>query len=462
MKVRILALGLALFACRPEPRAPSPSPVAPRPNLLLITIDTLRADHLGLYGYPRPTSPAIDALGKDSLVFERAYTYWPKTRGSVVILHTGTMPSGNGYSRSHPVLFPFNKTLALVLKEAGYETEAAVDNSNVARQNGYASGFHTYRETWEEPDLETEAARGRAITESALRLLAHPKKPYFLWLHYVNPHAPYTPPPPFDTRFLDAAAREGPSLLPVHDFHGGIHKEWADAAPGHTNLGYFLAQYDGEIATADFEVGRVLDALKAGGGWDDTVVVLLSDHGESLGEHGYYFDHGQDLFEPCLRIPLLVRIPGRKPGRRGDLASTLDILPTILDALKISYPPGLRGRSLLEASSRDRHLFAQNDRDLAATFDVRFALVQTPAGAETRYALYDRKKDPGERHDVSGEHPEEFRSRRRELEQFLDEREIETGATRRLTEGGTPEPGTVKSCEEMKALGYLPSSTRCR
>lgn len=463
MRTRAFFLLLGLGACSaPTPQVSSPPP-RKRPNVLLITIDTLRADHLSVYGYKRPTSPAIDALGQASTVFERAYTYWPKTRGSMVIIHTGLMPSANGYSRTHPVLFGFNKTLAGILKAEGYKTVAAVDNANVAAKNGFSRGFGSYRETWEEASLKTEAERGKAITESALQLFKNPPKdrPFFLWLHYVSPHAPYTPPAPFDTLFLDAASQEGPQLPIVPDFHGGIHKEWS--SPGHANLGYYVAQYDGEVATADAEVGRVLSGLKESEAWESTVVLVTSDHGESLGEHEYYFDHGEDVFEPCLRIPLILRVPGQKPIKDDRLASTLDIIPTILDAVKVSYPPGLAGRSLLEPRAPDeRRLFAQNDRDLAASFDTRFALIATPASGGARYSLYDRKSDPGETRDVSRLYADELRKRRGELEEFLDRRDTEAATTRRLTAGVRAVPETPEACEEMKRLGYLPSSTRCR
>src|SRR6185503_17473176 len=143
-----------------------------------------------------------------------------------------------------------------------------------------------------------------------------------------------------DTAFMDGSARGGPALPVVPDFHGGIPRRWA--VPGQQRLGYYVAQYDGEIAAVDAEVGQVLDALDAAGLSGRTLVVLTSDHGESLGEHAYYFDHGEDVFDPALRIPLLVRLPGARGGARSDaLASTLDLVPTVLDALKVSYPPDL-------------------------------------------------------------------------------------------------------------------------
>ena len=447
---------------RPAPR-PSPSPGA-NLNVLLITIDTLRADHLGIYGYRRPTSPRIDALAGRGVVFTRAYTYWPKTRGSMAVMLTGRRPSQNGYGKSHPVLLDFNPTLASVLKAAGYVTAAAVDNPNVAAANGYAKGFDTYRETWEEKSLATEMDRTRAITQTALDFLKQPprEKPFFLWLHYVNPHAPYSPPPPYDTAFLDAGAKAGPGLKTVPGFHGGIPKQWA--VPGQDRLGYYVAQYDGEIAAVDQEVGRVLDGL-AGRESSRTLVVLASDHGESLGEHDYYFDHGEDVFEPSLAIPLVMAGPGISAhGRVEGFASTVDIVPTILDAAKVSYPPELAGSSLLPLvrgeSPGPGRLFAQNDRNLSATWDQRFKLVATPVGDGRRLALYDRVEDPGETRDRSRSRPDDLRVQTRELEQHLERADREWATTKRQTEGAAVSgPMSADACEKLKALGY--ADARC-
>ena len=454
------------FGCR-ERRAPGPTPPAAAAsgnghNVLLITIDTLRADHLGIYGYRRPTSPRIDALGRAGTVFERAYTAWPKTRGSMVIMLTGRRPSRNGYSKTHPMLLGFNPTLASVLKDAGYHTAALVDNPNLATQNGYAKGFDSYRETWEEGSLATEADRMRAITDGGIAFLraASPDRPFFLWLHYVNPHAPYTPPAPFDRAFLDAAAGGGPRLKPVAGFHGGVHKVWA--VRGQDRLGYYAAQYDGEIATVDQEVGRLMDALRASAAGKKTVMVLTSDHGESLGEHDYYFDHGEDLFEPSLAVPLTVLVPSGKAGVRSRVfASTLDVMPTVLDAVKVSYPPELAGISLLgetmgKTSAGRERLFAQNDRNLVATWDHRFKIVGIPTDEGMRYALYDRATDPGETRDVSKARPADLEAQRRVLETFTVASEREWAQTRRLL--GNAPTGTKLSpeaCQKLESLGYV-------
>ena len=217
-----LAAALLLAACHGRSGREAVRPVASqsprlaaagnRLNVLLVTIDTLRADHLGVYGYRRPTSRRIDAFARQATVFDQAYTYWPKTRGSFVAMLTGRLAQQTGYGKAHPLLLDFNPTLASVLADAGYETAAVVDNPNVAASLGYAKGFARYRETWEEKGLATEVDRTRAITEDAIRHLGAGKAdaPFFLWLHYVNPHAPYEPPPPYDTRFVDAAAGERP------------------------------------------------------------------------------------------------------------------------------------------------------------------------------------------------------------------------------------------------------------
>jgi choline-sulfatase len=460
----VLALVLGASGCRErrEPAsAPRPSAASGnRHNVLLVTIDTLRADHLGVYGYKRPTSPRIDALARTGAVFESAYTFWPKTRGSMAVMLTGRRPSRNGYSKTHPVLLDFNPTLASVLKEAGYRTAAIVDNPNVAAQNGYAKGFDSYRETWEEGALATEADRMRAITDGAIAFLwgASPEQPFFLWVHYVNPHAPYTPPPPFVTAFLGPAAVAGPRLRVVPGFHGGIPKRWA--VRGQDRLGYYVAQYDGEIAAVDQEVGRIMDALEATPGGKKTVMVLTSDHGESLGEHGYYFDHGEDLFEPSLAVPFVVKVPGGKEGVRSRIfASTLDVVPTVLDAVKVSYPPELGGISLLgelvgkTAAGRER-LFAQNDRNLVATWDRQFKIVGTPTDDGMRYALYDRAS--GETRDVSKARPNELKAQRRVLETFMEASEREWVQTRRLL--GSPPPRTKLSpeaCQKLESLGYV-------
>jgi arylsulfatase A-like enzyme len=449
-----------------EPRSsagalPRPSGAGNRLNVLLVTIDTLRADHLGAYGYRRPTSPHIDALARRGVTFEEAYTYWPKTRGSFVAIHTGRLAAQSGYGKTHPLLVDFNPTLASVLQEAGYDTTAIVDNPNVAASLGYAKGFARYRETWEEAALASEMDRTRAITADAVAYLAgaSPERPFLLWLHYVNPHAPYEPPAAFDEAFLDAEAARGRVLAPVAGFHGGVPRQWAREG---RRLGWYVAQYDGEIAAVDAEVGRVIQALDASSVRHRTLVLLSSDHGESLGEHDYYFDHGENLFDPSMRVPLLLAGPGVEAGRRSPvLATTLDFVPTLLDALKVSYPPELAGVSLLGAARGEpvagrTRLPGQNDRNLLGAWGKRFKVVATPSESGTRYALFDRAEDPGETRDVSAKLVEVMREERRELELFRERIDAQLVRTRRQLEGRSgDERLSAEACENLKAMGYV-------
>ncbi len=469
----LVAIGMLGCPGRRSPDAHSrTAPPSPRAgsglSVVLITIDTLRADHLGAYGYERATSPHLDALAARGVLFEQAYTFWPKTRPSFTAMMTGLYPSLSGYDQRHRALHDFNPTLANSLQQAGYRTAAIVDNPNVAANLGFGKGFDSFDETWTHPDLQDEVARTRAITTGAERFLAglRPDEAFFLWLHYVSPHAPYTPPAPYDHAFADERAQRGPRLKVVRGFNGGISQRLHE--PGHDALGYYVARYDGEIAFTDAEVGKVLAALDATGRGATTVVMVTSDHGESLGEHDYFFDHGADLFDPCLRIPMIVAAPGGKHGvRTNALASTLDVVPTLLDAAKVRYPPDLSGMSQWpvvqgQPSAPRERLYAENDRGFNGTLDARFKLVVEPAGDGGRMLpakLYDRRRDPGELRDVASREPAELKRDQAALSAYVAARSSEWVRTRpRLGDAQTgTEPTSGVECERLLALGYVES-----
>ncbi len=400
-----------LARCEAPPPETADAPRNAGINVLLITVDTLRPDHLSAYGYPRKTSPSIDELASKGVAFDLAFTYWPKTRGSFAAMFTSLYASQHGLTVRDRDLPEFNETLAEVFQKAGYRTAAAVDNGNLDSKLGYAQGFDVYEETWLRADT-TEIERTEIITRFGEGILAakDDPRPFLLWLHYVNPHTPYTPPDEVLKQFQgDGLVPRGNALPEVVGFHGGVNRNLETG--GARTWGEFVDRYDAEILVSDQHIGRVLKALNEGPHAGTTIVALTSDHGESLGDHDYYFDHGDDLFNPSLRIPFVLSFPGFLPSgeRVSAPVSSLDIYPTLLDLAQVPFPtgpPGLQGSSTLPlirgTKSRLRDFFFfENDRHLTAISNGRLKLVYRPLGEGSAgcLELYDMYRDPGESED---------------------------------------------------------------
>lgn len=436
-------------------------------NVLLLTVDTLRADHLSGYGYVRQTSPAIDGLAERGVLFENAFTYWPKTRGSFAAMFTSLYAAQHGLTVRDRDLPRYNRTLAETLKESGYHTAAAVDNGNLDRVLGFAQGFDVYEQVWQSPDT-TEAERTERLTRFAVDFLDSYREPepFFLWIHYVNPHTPYEPPDELLEVFRgDGLVPRGPKLEPVVGYHGGVNRHLPVAGDSH--WGDYVDRYDAEILFADRQIGNVLDALHKSPHRDRTLVVFTSDHGESLGEHDYYFDHGYDLFDPSLRVPLVLSFPGILP--QGEIVqaavSTLDIFPSVLDLAQVTFPPGLQGRSLLALvrRSEDRlheRIFFQNDHHQMAISDGRLKLIFYPATEEQGgyFELYDTWRDPHELNDRYSESRDTIAPLQAELQSFRTRTVAWQQETDRRREGA-PVRGDDELSEEtrknLEALGYL-------
>jgi len=292
-----------------------------RPNVIVYLIDTLRADHVSAYGYERDTTPTIDALAAESIVFENAYAPSSWTHPSVGTLFTGVLPSRHGAKRPDQRLRPDLVTLAGVLRSHGYATHGFTCNPAIDPVFGYDRDFDSYARYGEMKE-GSQISLVHDPVEAFLRERAErdDDQPLFLFVHVCAPHEPYAPPAPFDTRF---------------------------AARDETPAEHQRALYDGEIAYSDAEFGKLLDNLHALGLFDDSVFVLLSDHGEEFGEHGRWL-HGRSLFEEVLRVPLVVRLPGAAHGgRRVEARATLaDVLPTVLSVVGIAPPDHLDGLDL--------------------------------------------------------------------------------------------------------------------
>jgi arylsulfatase len=327
----LFAFAFSLLACGNEP--------PPVKLLLLISVDTLRADHLGTYGSQRDLTPHLDALADESQVFEIAYAPAPFTLPSVAALLSGRYPETLGVVSNASTMPDSVPTLATELAARGWRTAAVVSNLALGRKAGLAVGFDFYDDALPQREAvrdwpERVAASTTDAALAALDVLrSPPDTKALLWVHYVDPHGPYTPPDGLRERYLpgERTAFDGRRKLPVGP---GL-----DAIPtyqyleGQHELAFYRAGYAGEVRYVDAEIGRLLEGVDARGLRRHTWVVFTADHGESLGERGQYFHHSDFLTDALVRVPLLVRRPGVAPARRRDLASLVDLAPSLLAEL---------------------------------------------------------------------------------------------------------------------------------
>jgi arylsulfatase len=350
---------LALVACTRADPEPDPARL-----LLLVTVDTLRADRLGAYGSPRGLTPHLDALAAESLVFEVAYATAPFTVPSLASLHTGRYPAELGLQINLSELRTDVATLAELLARSGWKTAAVVSNVVLRQREDLGRGFEVWDDTMEEMEAVRLWRERTALptTDAALRLVdvwrSDPEvagRPLFLWVHYQDPHGPYTPPPGWRERYTDQEQRLVPdrTLPEVMGTHGEGGIPRYQLLDGRHQASYYRAGYAAEIAWMDAQVGRLLDSLRERGLLSS--LVFAADHGEAMGEHDFWFSHGHHLTDEAVQVPLMLRLPGLTPGRRRDVASLVDVLPTVLAAVLGAPPdPALPGRNLLAEGAEAR------------------------------------------------------------------------------------------------------------
>lgn len=457
----------------------------PPTSILLITIDTLRADHLSAYGYRRQTSPVIDELAGQGVRFELPIVQWPKTGPSFASMFTATYPKDNGIVRKIGARLPDEfRLLAEVLRDQGYRTRAVVANGAVASEFNFHQGFDDYIESWKltPPSEGVDPTGAGMITELAKTLMTghDPSEPYLLWVHYLDPHFPYSAPAPWTDRFVDDDHFAGePKLFISPDTPtrqmGGIGYE--QVLGDRDELAFYVARYDAEIAYADAQIGELLEFLDERQLMENTLTVITSDHGESLGEHNYFFDHGRFGFQTCLRVPLIFHHPRRiSPGVDPDPVELVHLAPTLLEAAGIHLGEGrwMQGRSLwprLIGGSQDQvrrspYVFSEAGYETGRKWqrivlDGRYKLIYAQAGAEQRWiagkgkpmALYDLEQDPGETVNLAEQNPTETERLKRALDALWAAQPIDL-----LVDQGTATEAREMDDEtrrQLKALGYL-------
>lgn len=441
---------LALVACEPHVQAADGSigvspgsasharPLPAGPSVLLVTIDTLRADHVGAYGAQGVETPVIDGLAREGVRFETAIAPTPLTLPSHASILTGLYPPRHGVRHNgiHR-LAPEIDTVATRLASAGYDTAAIVGSIVLGKRYGLGRGFAVYDEDMSERRASATGYPERsaaAVTDRAIDWLSRTDRPFFLWVHFYDPHAAYQPPAPYAERFRDRP-------------------------------------YDGEIAAVDAALGRIVNALRDAGRLDTTLVVVTADHGESLGEHGER-THGYGLYDATLAVPLVLRGPGVPVGRTlGGVVSTVDVAPTILGQL--GQPPlgDIDGHDLAQrwtegSPPAEDVAYAET---LATSIDHGWSPLHALRSLTHHYVraprpeLYDVRRDPGERANLAERPSPQVAPEISRLDAGIA-RHLEAGAALAALPGAPPGASARVVLDEatraqLVALGYALPAT---
>ena len=376
------------------------------PSIILITVDTLRADYLGCYGHHKNTSPNIDLFAKDNMLFENCLSHAPETRLSFASMLSGFLPHETKITTNF-TLPEEVKTLPEILRQQGFKTAAVISNYTLRKSMGFGQGFMIYDDTMDESELVRDWPERTAkyTTKRAIELLERfNKEKLFMWIHYQDPHGPYTPPGFFSKLFYDRNRK--PRNLEVNNSLSGI-----GGIPSYQKLGnntdfyYYVSQYEGEIRYQDRHFKQLIDAMKRLGLYDNALIIFSSDHGEDMGEHNYYFAHGENLYNQLIHVPLIIRYGNELTGRRKDFVQHLDIVPTVFEILGMEPDPRLRGKDLRKQYDTPREIFSEIKMQRINNEGTKFSivldglkLIYTSQGEE--YELFKIKTDPHEEYDL--------------------------------------------------------------
>jgi arylsulfatase A-like enzyme len=376
------------------------------PVAIIYLVDTLRADHTGVYGYERRTTPELDAFARDAVVFDAAVAHASWTKPSVASILTSRLPGQHRAVQLRDPLGASNVTIAQRLDERGFATGAAIANSVIyGAESEFDRGFDVFTGLHGEEDRRSKLTGADVVVDAALAFLrSRQGLPTFLFVHTMDPHVPYEPPPPFDRMFEPFPVEGHPARDPRTDYKEPLDRE------------RMIGQYDGDIAFGDREFGRFVRELKAAGLYDDALVVFLADHGEEFLDHGLWL-HGRSLFDELIRIPLVVKFPGNRwAGRRvAEQVQGVDVVPTVLEAVGAPLAPELMGQPLqrlLAGETKPRPALAEiSHRGFVAhgvrTDGDKYIRRFSPDDDEL---LFDLRKDPKEKTSIAAESPQRVRT----------------------------------------------------
>jgi len=375
------------------------------PLAIIYLVDTLRADHTGVYGYPRKTTPELDAFAKDAVVFERAIAHASWTKPSVASILTSRLPAQHRAVQLRDALDPSNPTVARRLAERGFSTGAAMANSVIYdAESAFDPGFESFAGLHTGDDRRSKLVGADVVVDAALEFLrARRGLPTFLYVHTMDPHVPYAPPAPFDRMFEPLPTPEHPAQDPRTDYKEPLDRE------------RMIGQYDGDIAFGDREFGRFLRALKASDQYQDALIVFVADHGEEFHDHGLWL-HGRSLYDELIHVPLVVKFPGNAwAGRRvAEQVQGLDVVPTVLEALRQPLASDLGGVPLqrtIRGELKPRPALAEISHRGFVAHGVRterdkYVRRFSPNDDEL---YFDLEHDPGERTNRAAQEPQRVR-----------------------------------------------------
>ncbi len=424
------------------------------PNIFLLTVDTLRADHLGCYDYSANTTPNLDRFADENMLFEKCFSHAPSTSSSFASILSGMYPHETKVFENLPLPSQL-LTLPEIFQQNNYTTAAVVSNPALRSKGGWSRCFTKYDDNLGERELNRDVPERTAgnTTNRAIELLKeYHNEQLFMWVHYQDPHGPYTPPGNCGELFLKSGDEK--RKIKINESlsgYGGIpsYQKLGD----HTNYNYYVSQYDGEIRYYDEQINRFIEALKEFGQYDNSLIILTSDHGEGMGENDYYFAHGENLYTGLTHVPLIMKHGNKFRGRRKDFVQHIDLVPTILALSDIEPKYNYRGGDLRQEQNDTRDIFAEMDYPIiGARYSILmngFKLIHN--AQDNSCELYDLRTDFNESTDLSNE--SRYTGQLRKLKNRLALRAVED--IPKLNIVNEPTKITDDEAEVLRSLGYV-------